>query len=201
MADVRFTLVIKGQLSAFLAQLPDEYARSTTNVVRRKAASLKRALRRDVVRAGLGVRLGNAIRDQIFPRRGRSLRARGRVFSRAIVGKRGQRTDLITLFEEGAVIRPLRRKFLAIPTAEAGIRRMPALWPRGSLFVRSSRQSAILVHEDQPNVPLFVLVRQVRIRRRLNVRGISERQLRNTDVLLARDMERRASRLAKKLSA
>lgn len=204
MADFRLKLAAKGNLVKYLDSLPNVYARSTTAVLRRKGTALKKKLRQDVQSAGLGTRLGNAIRSEVFPRRGVSMEARGRVFSKALVKRDGALVDLINVFNTGTVIRAKGRGFLAIPLIDAGQRRTPKQWPRGTLFVkrgpgRGNSATGILVSERAPDVPLFVLVRQVRINKRLNVEAIQRKVLKNTNVLLARDMERRAQRLVAKL--
>lgn len=196
---IKTRLIVRGQLGRYMDLLPVEGAKAVQGVIRNKTRAVQRGIRRDISRAGLGTRLGNALRSNVFPRRGNSMRARGTVFSNAIVNRQGQQTDLITLFDQGALIQPRNRRFLAIPTAEAGVRKTPAQWPRGSLIVISGRRAPYLATKEEPRVPLFILVRNVRIRKRIDVARVSTRILRNTATLIARSLDRRASNLARKL--
>ena len=180
-------------------QLPGEYAKAVTGVIRNKTRAVTRAIRRDIQRAGLGQRLGNAVRGTAYPRRGASMSAAGTIQSRALVRRDGQTYDLITIFEEGAIITPRNTRFLAIPTPEAGTRRQVSDWSAGSLQYRRGRRAPYLVHISQPTVPLFILVRNVRLRARLRTSAVAQRTTRNTSRLIARAMDRRAERLARKL--
>jgi Family of unknown function (DUF6441) len=76
-----------------------------------KAASqgLKTELRRQVGKAGLGPRLANSWRDKHYPNQ--KLDAASLVYTKA--------PQMIRAFDEGAVIRSRRGRFLAIPTENA----------------------------------------------------------------------------------
>ena len=200
MADgLSLRLFIRGNLARYMDELPREHAKAITGVIRNKTRAVTRAIRRDISRAGLGERLGNAVRGTAYPRRGFSMSAAGTIQSRALVRRDGQTYDLITIFEEGTIISPRNARFLAIPTPEAGTRRTPAEWPAGSLMYRRGRGAPYLVHASRPTVPLFILVRNVRLRARLNTAQIARRNTRNTARLIARAIDRRADRLAQKL--
>lgn len=84
-----------------------------TTVVRRKTTVLKNALRRKVS-ARLGERMGNTIRDQVFPATGIASNPKGQVFSKAIYKRVGGLADLITVFRFGAVIHPIKGMFLFV---------------------------------------------------------------------------------------
>jgi Family of unknown function (DUF6441) len=71
--------------------------------------SLKTELRRQVTSAGLGQRLANSWRDRHYPNR--KLDAASLVYTKA--------PQIIRAFDEGAVIRSRRGRFLAIPTENA----------------------------------------------------------------------------------
>ena len=70
---------------------------------------LRTELRRQVASAGLGQRLGNSWRDQHYPNQ--KLDAASLVYTMA--------PQIIRAFDEGAVIRSKRGRFLAIPTESA----------------------------------------------------------------------------------
>jgi Family of unknown function (DUF6441) len=71
--------------------------------------SLKTELRRQVTSAGLGQRLANSWRDRHYPNQG--LDAASLVYTKA--------PQIVRAFDEGAVIRSRRGRFLAIPTENA----------------------------------------------------------------------------------
>jgi hypothetical protein len=71
--------------------------------------SLKTKLRRQVTTAGLGQRLANSWRDRHYPNE--KLDAASLVYTEA--------PQIIRAFDEGAVIRSRRGRFLAIPTENA----------------------------------------------------------------------------------
>lgn len=96
-----------------------EFAASTRTrlgelVQARTAAATRRltvALRDDVIGAGLGRRLANTWRGDVYPRSGGSLRAAGYVRTNA--------EEIINAFERGVTIRGRDGRWLAIPTANA----------------------------------------------------------------------------------
>lgn len=75
------------------------------------ALGLKLDLRRAIASAGLGTRLGNAVRDRVYPVRKASLGAAGLVYP----SSRSAELVLAT-FAHGATIRPKEGRMLAIPT-------------------------------------------------------------------------------------
>jgi hypothetical protein len=207
MLQVHITL--RGNIAGLTAASQRALDEAATSVIRRKTRGIQRALRTQIKRAGLG-NLGNALRMEFEPRSGSSVNARGRVFSKALVKRAGGTTDLITLFDEGATIRPRQGRFLAIPTAAAaalkGRRRRGQLTPRmfgpGALVFRAGgdRRTGVLALKADPRVIVFVLVRTVRLRKRLAIQQAVERQLANTDALLAREFDRRMARLVQRFS-
>jgi Family of unknown function (DUF6441) len=83
--------------------------RAVTSGTRDAGRGLKTELRRQVGSAGLGQRLANSWRDKHYPNR--KLDAASLVYTKA--------PQIIRAFDEGAVIRSRRGRFLAIPTANA----------------------------------------------------------------------------------
>lgn len=109
-----------------------QIAKSVTTAMRQVTDGLKQDLRADVVEGGLGQRLANTWRGQTFPTTGDSVEAAAYVSTKA--------PKLIDAFERGVTIVAKSRKFLAIPTPDAGVRQIskskgsgrltPAAWER-----------------------------------------------------------------------
>ena len=83
--------------------------RAVAAAPRWQAESLRTELRRQVTSAGLGQRLANSWRDKHYPNQ--KLDAASLVYTKA--------PQVIRAFDEGAVIRSRRGRFLAIPTGNA----------------------------------------------------------------------------------
>ena len=83
--------------------------RAVTSGTRGAGRWLKTELRRQVTSAGLGQRLANSWRDKHYPNR--KLDAASLVYTKA--------PQIIRAFDEGAVVRSRRGRFLAIPTENA----------------------------------------------------------------------------------
>ena len=83
--------------------------RAVATGTREAGRSLKTELRRQVTSAGLGQRLANSWRDKHYPNQ--KLDAASLVYTKA--------PQIIRAFDQGAVIRSTRGRFLAIPTENA----------------------------------------------------------------------------------
>ncbi|ACL60596.1 DUF6441 family protein [Methylobacterium nodulans] len=203
----------------FSAQVPDlrqalagsevQIARSVTAGMRQVTDGLKEDLREDVRRAGLGQRLANTWRGRTFPSSGESVEAAAYVSSNA--------PKLIDAFDRGVTILAKGRKYLAIPTPDAGVRQVsarrakgstgngltPAAWERetgvklrfvptrtGGVLVADAfyrrqaarfqrRKSFQPIREAGPAagrlfVVIFVLVRQAKLRKRLDIDTVAQ---------------------------
>jgi uncharacterized protein DUF6441 len=177
--------------------------RAVTSGTRDAGRGLKTELRQQVVSAGLGQRPANGWRDRHYPNR--ELDAASLVYTKA--------PQIIRAFDEGAVIRSRRGRFLAIPTENApkkgadGKRISPSTFPEhrfGPLrFVpRQSGPSLLVVDglrasfsrktgqlrgfrraaerarqsgQGLTTVVMFLLVPQVKLRKRLDVARAAER--------------------------
>ena len=177
--------------------------RAVASGTREAGQGRKTELRRQVGSAGLGQRLANSWRDRHYPNQ--KLDAASLVYTKA--------PQIIRAFDEGAVIRSRRGRFLAIPTENApkkgtdGKRLSPRTFPDhrfGSLrFVpRSSGPSLLVVDglrasfsrksgelrgfrrttdrarergQGLTTVVMFLLVPQVKLRKRLDVARTAER--------------------------
>jgi hypothetical protein len=91
---------------------------------REAGRGLKTELRRQVGSAGLGQRLANGWRDKHYPNR--KLDAASLVYTKA--------PQITRAFDEGAVIRSRRGRFLAIPTENAPRKGADGRWIRPSTF-------------------------------------------------------------------
>jgi hypothetical protein len=157
-------------------------------------SGLKNAWRGQIAQAGLGLRLANSIRSQTYPKSGESLKAAALVWSKAPV--------IVGAHDTGPLIRSKDGFWLAIPTAAAGKgmkggRITPGEWERRRglrlRFVYRRRGPSLLVADGRLNnrglgvasrsktgrgrstVPIFLLVPQVKLSKRLNLARDAER--------------------------
>lgn len=155
---------------------------------------LKSAWRGQIVQAGLGTRLGNSIRLATYPKGSESLNAAALVWSNAPV--------IVGAHDTGPLIRSKDGFWLAIPTPAAGKstrggRITPGEWERRTglrlRFIYRRRGPSLLVAEGRLNskgravasrsktgrglttMPVFLLVPQVRLRKRLDLAREAER--------------------------
>jgi hypothetical protein len=168
--------------------------KAVSAAMREAGTSLKSAWRGQITGAGLGTRLGNSIRFASFPRSGDSLNAAALVWSNAPV--------IIGAHDTGPLIRSKNGFWLAIPTAAAGKsskggRITPGEWERRTglrlVFIYRRRGPSLLVAEGRLNstgravasrsktgrgvatVPIFLLVPQVELRKRLDLARDAQR--------------------------
>lgn len=172
--------------------------RAVSLTMRGVSQSLKGAWRNQVRMAGLGTKLANAIRSDAYPKGKDSLNAAAMVWSKA--------SKIVSAFEDGTVIKSRDGFWLAIPLPAAGRgargRITPAEWEkrrgRRLRFVYRSGRSALLVDDGtilaragktgrdgkwrdargfkNKTVPVFALVPQIRLKKRLNLYSEAERQ-------------------------
>ena len=169
--------------------------------MRQAGEGLKRDWRGQIVAAGLGVRLGNAIRAKHYPGRP-SLGAAALVYGQPSRG-RNSVPAILESFDQGAVIRGRSGPFLAVPTdavprGRGGARLTPEEFKRRTgqelRFVRRGRgQPSLLVAEGRVSrrgryavsrsktgrgratVVVFILVPQVTLRKRLDLKSAADR--------------------------
>ena len=167
---------------------------AVTAAMRAAGTDLKSAWRSQITGAGLGTRLGNSIRLATYPKASDSLNAAALVWSNAPV--------IIGAHDTGPLIRSKDGFWLAIPTPAAGKstksgRITPGEWERRTglrlRFIYRRRGPSLLVAEGRLNskgralasrsktgrgvatVPIFLLVPQVRLRKRLDLARDAER--------------------------
>ena len=114
---MRFDVRIDGDLAKMFAAEAKTAEIAVTAAVRKTGAGLKSDLRSQVVGAGLGRRLANAVRLNVYPDKGDSLSAAAFVYARPGKGGHGGAANLVAAFEEGTLIRAKGGRYLAIPTA------------------------------------------------------------------------------------
>jgi Family of unknown function (DUF6441) len=123
---------------------------------REAGRGLKTELRRQVASVGLGQRLANSWRDKHYPNR--KLDAASLVYSKA--------PQIIRAFDEGALIRSKRGRFLAIPTLRFPIARAIAVTEAEPLaywlMLPVCTQSPVSCGADRP---MILTVRALRHRR------------------------------------
>ncbi len=157
---------------------------------------LKQAWRRQIIGAGLGHRLPRTIRNRTYPQHTDSLDAAALVWSNA--------PEIVSAHDRGVLIRSKAGFWLAIPLPAAGkgrggARLTPGEWEkrRGMRlrFVYRRRGPSLLVADGRLNtrglgvasrsktgrgratVPIFLLVPQVRLPKRLDLDRDAERAL------------------------
>ena len=168
--------------------------RAVTGAMREAGTSLKTAWRGQITGAGLGRKLANSIGSQTYPKVGQSLSAAALVWSKAPV--------IIGAHNTGPLIRSKNGFWLAIPTPAAGKgarggRITPGEWERRRglrlRFVYRRTGPSLLVAEGRLNTkgqtvmsrsktgrgkvsaPIFLLVPQVKLPKRLDLARDAER--------------------------
>ena len=191
---MKLKLDITPDLAAMMAAEIAAGERSVTAAIREAGTSLKTAWRGQITVAGLGQRLANTIRSEQFPKGKPSLNAATLVWSKAPV--------IIGAHDTGPLIRSRSGFWLAIPTEAAGKslrggRISPREWERRTglrlRFVYRRMGSSLLVAEARLNtrgravasrsrtgrgvatVPIFLLVPQVKLPKRLDLARDAER--------------------------
>ncbi len=170
--------------------------KAVTAAISAAGAGIKEDWRRQIVGAALGPRLARAVRHAVYPKTEPSMNAATLVWSNA--------AKIVAAFEEGALIRSQNGLFLAIPTAAAGTkgqggkRITPWGWEQRTglklRFVYRRGRPSLLVAEARlsgksglarasrsktgrgvATVPIFVLVPQVKLPKRLDLVPVVER--------------------------
>ena len=191
---MRLKLDIDPDLVAMMQAEIKAGEKAVTGAMREAGAGLKTAWRGQITGAGLGRRLANSIRNATYPKAGDSLNATALVWSKAPV--------IIGAHNAGPLIRSRDGFWVAIPTEAAGKslrdgRISPGEWERRTglrlRFVYRRRGPSLLVAEGRLNtkgravasrsktargratVPIFLLVPQVKLPKRLDLARDAER--------------------------
>lgn len=179
---------VMGYISDMMAAEISAGEKAVTKAVGDAGSSVKTAWRGQITGAGLGARLSRTIRSQIYPKGQPSLNAAALIWSKAPV--------VVGAHDTGPFISSKDGFWLAIPTAAAGKstrggRISPGEWERRRglrlRFIYRRSGPSLLVAEGRLNsrglgvvsraktgrglttVPIFLLVRQVKLRKRLDL--------------------------------
>jgi hypothetical protein len=194
---MKLKLDITPDLTAMMATEIKAGEKAVTAAMREAGTDLKSDWRGQITGAGLGQRLGNSIRSQNFPRSGESLDAAALVWSKAPV--------IVGAHDTGPLIRSKDGFWLAIPLPAAGRglrgrRITPSEWERRRglrlRFVYRRRGPSLLVADrarinkrgqavasrsktgrNQVTAPIFLLVPQVKLPKRLTLARDADRAL------------------------
>jgi hypothetical protein len=191
---MKLKLDITPDLVAMMAAEIRAGEKAVTAATREAGNSLKTAWRAQITGAGLGQRLARTIRTEQFPKGKPSLNAAALVWSKA--------PKIISAHDTGPLIRSRDGFWLAIPTEAAGRglrggKIAPGEWERRTglrlRFVYRRSGPSLLVAEGRlsargravasrsktgrgvTTVPIFLLVPQVRLRKRLDLARDAER--------------------------
>jgi uncharacterized protein DUF6441 len=215
---VRLQAALHGDLNEVLKAEIRDAERAATTGIREATDGLKTELRRQITGAGLGSRLANTWRGEVYPKGQPSIGAAGYVWSKA--------PGIVRLYAEGAIIRSKQGLFLAIPTPVAGKygdarqKITPGAWERihgmRLRFVYRRGSPSLLVADNarltkrgraaanigrrqgtaytrlagRTTVPLFILVPQVTVRKRLDVDGAAQKWIAALPHLIVRHWQR-----------
>lgn len=192
---MRLDIDVRGSLDKILLTETKAAERAVTTAVATSGVGVQQDWRAQVQAAGLGGRLSNSVRLQVFPPHKMSMNAAALVWAKA--------PHILEAFERGAVIRAKSGQWLAIALPASGIKRgnrkaeTPAEWQfrtgRKLRFVPTGPGRALLVADDvrmnkaglavrsrrkvrrdgiktgQVSAPIFVLIRQAKMPKRLNL--------------------------------
>ncbi len=186
---MRIDLGIVGNLAEQMREVTAEGERAVSSAMAAAGSGLKNAWRGQIVGAGLGPRMANTVRSEVYPKAMDSLNAATMVWTNA--------PEPISAFDQGALIRSRNGFYLAIPTPAAGPKGIgnkritPGGWERRTglrlRFVYRRTGPSLLVAEGRLNtkgravasrsktgrgaatVPIFILVPQVNLRKRLDL--------------------------------
>ena len=191
---MKLKLDIDPDIVAMMAAEVATGERAVTAAMREAGTGLKTSWRGQITGAGLGQKLANSIRSQTYPKVGQSLSAAALVWSKAPV--------IIGAHNTGPLIRSKNGFWLAIPTPAAGKgarggRITPGEWERRRglrlRFVYRRSGPSLLVAEGRLNTkglavvsrsktgrgkvttPIFLLVPQVKLPKRLDLARDAER--------------------------
>ena len=209
---MKLRLELSGSIAAAMQAELLAGEKAVSEAVRGAALRLKADWRGQIAQAGLGARLARTIRSEAYPKGQPSLNAVVLVWSNAPV--------IVGAHASGPLIRSKSGLWLAIPTAAAGKssrggRITPSEWERrrglSLRFIYRARGPSLLVAEGRLNsrglgvasraksgrgratMPIFLLVRQVKLAKRLDLAKAAEVAVgRITGAIVANWVEGRA---------
>lgn len=154
---------------------------AVTRLLRTRLAEGERAIKYTLTGSVLRRRTGNLVRSVAFTI---DQQGQEKVVGRVGIIRQGPAMVYAGVHITGAIIRPKRGQYLAVPLAAAqtaaGVPRFTPRQVPGAFFIRSKRGNLLLVRRVAGGLqPLFVMKRQVRIPRRDYFTGPKEMVLRN----------------------
>ena len=188
---MKLLATIEGDIRAMMKAELAAAERAVTAGVSEAASGLQAAWRGQITGAALGAGLESSVRKKLYPTTGASIRAAAVIYSNA--------SKVVDAFDRGALIRAKNGFWLAIPTAAAGKKGVgnkritPGGWEQRTgqrlRFIYRRGQPSLLVAEARLNskgravvsksrtgrglatVPIFLLVPQVKLPKRLSLDG------------------------------
>lgn len=167
---MRLKAALQGSLSEYLQHEFQQGAEAVTIGIKNAINGLKMSMRGQVRSAGLGSRLANTWREDVYPQTKKSISAAGVIYTKA--------QKIMSCFEYQSTIRSSQGFWLAIPTPAvkkriSGKRMTPALYERSKCirlrFVYRPRGASLLVHEQKrKTIIAFWLVPQVKMPKLIN---------------------------------
>jgi hypothetical protein len=170
---VEFTLAFSGNLAAFTAAEARAAHGAVQSVVRRKTNLLDRRLERHI-EPKLGRKLAKAGTRRVI--QGRGVNTVGAVVSNALYKRPGGMVDLIAVFNEGAVVRPVLAK---------------ALFVGGRYFRAGGVQFATTAR--------FAFKNMVRVPKLLDIEPIFDKTVADLDTQVVLEWDRRVEKIAASL--
>lgn len=192
---MRITTKIEGNLKLDMETEIRAGKMAALGAVTGVGAAIKGEWRNQIRQAGLGSRLGNTVRSEVYPKGVGSLNAAALIWSKA--------KKIVGAFETGVEITAKNARYLAIPLPGAGKsnrngRITPSEWEsrrgRRLQFIPRPRGGALLVDAGtvirgpatfgrggvargfrNRSVPIFVLVPRVRLQKRLGLYSAADR--------------------------
>jgi len=185
---MKFALTVTPNLVVAMEHEIRAGEKAVTDAIRTASSTLKSDWRAQITRAGLGHRLAKTIRSKTYPNTGTSLEAAALIWSNA--------PQILEAHNTGPLIRSVDGFWLAIPTPAAGKGTRgkaltPGEWERRRglrlRFVYRRTKPSLLVADGRLNsrglgvasrsksrrgrstVPIFLLVPQVRLQKRLDL--------------------------------
>ena len=159
---MKFDLKIEGDFKRIFADDLKTASDAITSAVTKAGNGLKSDLRTQLINAGLGRKLANSVRLNIYPKSRQSLDSAAFVFARPGKGGRGGAADIVAAFEEGSLIQRQGGRYLAIPTEHVprksgSGRRMTPSEMQASIKSGGFGQDLKLVPTNRPGIMLLVL--------------------------------------------
>lgn len=174
---MRLETILEGKLDELLEKEYQNCAHAVTTGIKNATNGLKTSLRNQVKSSGLGGRLANTWRGDVYPSGKNSVSAAGVVYTKA--------QKILEGFEYTSVIRSQNGFWLAIPTLAIkkrvfNKRMTPALYEKWKgvrlRFVYRANGVSLLVHEQKrKTIIAFILVPQVKMPKLINFAGESEK--------------------------